>query len=175
MNICTLWCFYTSFSIDHFSWYQHHCCTMYTMLYISVLFSLSDVFILISANAPPFTKQYLVITNCRPTLGLRVGGLPVSAPYCGWWFHQTLSLFVYISPLYHSKLYNWGASCLRWATGLGVLAIFTVTSLCFAKEHRADKSRALICVCPTVGKARAQERQDDDLKTEMCVWGWYGF
>lgn len=137
----------------------------------SILFPL-DVFVLISADAP-FAKQYLAITNGRPTLGLRVGGLPASAPCCGWWLHQTLS--VCVGPLYHSKLHDGGAFCFCRATGLRVLAIFAVTSLCFAKEHRADKGRGVIRVCPTVGKARAQEleqeRQDGDLKTEMCVRG----
>lgn len=63
---------------------------------------------------------------------------------------------------------------MRRATGPRVLAIFTVTSLCFAKEHRADKGWGLIGVCPTVGKARAQEleqeRRDDDLKIDVCAW-----
>lgn len=66
---------------------------------------------------------------------------------------------------------------MRRATGLEVLAIYAVTSLCFAKEHSADKVKGVMRVCPTVGKARAQEleqeRQDDELKTEMCVAGRY--
>lgn len=65
------------------------------------------------------------------------------------------------------------------AGGPGVLAIFAVTSLLFAKEHRADKGRGLICVCPTVGKAQAQEleqeRQDGDSRTEMCARSRYVF
>lgn len=85
------------------------------------------------------------------------------------------SVAVYISQLYRNQLCKWGASCLRWVAGLEVLAIFSLTSLSFAKEYKADKSSRLICACPTVGKAQAQERHKDDLCEEMCARGRYDF
>lgn len=95
-----------------------------------------------------------------PTLNFKVGGLPVSAPMVVPADSDCIGLF------YQGELCDYEASCFCRATGLRVLAIFSVTSLCFAKEHREDKGRGLISVCPTVGKARAQElvqeTQDDD-------------
>ncbi len=87
----------------------------------------------------------------------------------------SLCFCVYVRPLYHSKLYDWEASCLCRGTWLGVLAIFTVTSLCFAKEHRADKGRGVMCVCLTVGKARAQELEQERQRRwlenrDVCLW-----
>lgn len=69
-------------------------------------------------------------------LNLRVGGLPVA---CFTRLSGCLSLSVCTSSCYHPELWNYEASCLCGAMGLEVLAIFSVTSLCFAKEHRADK------------------------------------
>lgn len=68
---------------------------------------------------------------------------------------------------------NQGAACFCCSiTGLRALAIFGVTSLCLAKEHKNDKERVLISVWSTMGKARVQEqvqeRQGDDLEKEMC-------
>lgn len=68
---------------------------------------------------------------------MRVGGLPV---------------WVRIRPFYHGKPHRRGAACLLWAAGPGVFTIFAVTSLCFAKEHRADKARGTDLCRPDCGK-----------------------
>lgn len=93
---------------------------------------------LLCADASTFSRQYLVITvHCRLTLNLTWSGWTS----CLRRRFSPDSFSPYISRLYHSQLCNWEASCLRWATGLRVFAIFTVISLRVAKEHRADKGR----------------------------------
>lgn len=65
---------------------------------------------------------------------------------------QALSLSVYINGLYRRTLASEGASCLPRATGLAGSSPSSVTSLCFAKEHRRDKGRETDLCLPDCGK-----------------------
>lgn len=97
-----------------------------------------------------------MITNCRPASGLGVGGLPVSALYCGRWFHQALSLSffslsLYIRPLYRSKVCNWEATCLCRVTGAGPSP--SSQSLPSVLPKNTEQIKTGDCVClPDCGK-----------------------
>lgn len=122
-----------------------------------------------------------MITHCRPTLGLRVGGLPVSAPYIGDGGSTRLSLSFSLSTSAHFIAVSSGTEELLVCVELqGSGSSPSSQSLPSVLPKNTEQIKAGdFCVCPTVGKARAQELvqegQDDDFKTEICAQGRYQF